>query len=83
MPRRVTLEDEATHEWRAIPAYPDYEVTILGKVRNKTSQLRIVPFMVQGEERKGIHVYLFTQDVREMIDVWALVQNAFKNKQIK
>lgn len=74
--------DAAVNEYREIPAYPDYEVTIIGKVRNKTSKLRIDPFMVQGQERKGIHVTLFVQGVRETIDVWALVQNAFDKKKI-
>ena len=62
-----------------IPSYPDYEVTIIGKVRNKTSQLIVTPFMIDGQEHKGIHVNLFVQGVRETIDVWSLVQNTFKN----
>ena len=78
MPRKAILVEAAANEWRVIPAYPDYEVTIIGKVRNKTSKLIVDPFMVQGQERKGIHVNLFVQGVRETIDVWALVNNAFK-----
>jgi hypothetical protein len=76
MPRKATNE-EIMQDYREIPAYPDYEVTIIGKVRNKTSKLMIDPFMVQGQERKGIHVNLFVQGVRETIDVYSLVQNTF------
>ncbi|QED11633.1 hypothetical protein PP914_gp144 [Arthrobacter phage Qui] len=77
MPRQPTL-NELANEWRVIPAYSDYEVTFVGKVRNKTSKLIVIPFMIDYKEHLGIHVNLFVQGVRETIDVWSLVQNAFK-----
>jgi hypothetical protein len=77
MPRKDVFPDELVKAWRVIPAYPDYEVTIIGKVRNKTSKLIVPPFMIDGQEYKGIHVTLFVQGVRETVDVWSIVQNAF------
>ena len=76
-PRTDEFTDELVNEYRVIPAYPDYEVNMNGKVRNKTSKLQISTFMDEQNLHKGTHVTLFVQGVRETIDVWSLVKNAF------